>query len=191
MVKAYERVSDLAGMGPDFRRTYVAGFRDAKAEKELTGTAGGGTMYVSTGGRRNEEPLTDAQKAECLRIAKEYGMPVERIVFVEDMLTGYFPFGDRLYIGTDVYPCGNTEKANYMISNRGTLAHEIIGHRAAFLRGKTQITEYLEEVQASLRASRAPGISDEEREILVRDAIERLPEGVKLEDVIHRLFLEV
>lgn len=32
MVKEYERLSDRTGLGPDFRRTYVAGFRDAKNE---------------------------------------------------------------------------------------------------------------------------------------------------------------
>ena len=31
MVGAYERLSDRTGLGPDFRRTYVAGFRDVKA----------------------------------------------------------------------------------------------------------------------------------------------------------------
>ncbi|MBQ6372871.1 MAG: hypothetical protein IJJ45_00095 [Clostridia bacterium] len=37
MVKEYERLSDRTGLGPDFRRTYVAGFGDAKSGKELTG----------------------------------------------------------------------------------------------------------------------------------------------------------
>ena len=36
MVKEYERLSDRTGLGPDFRRTYVAGFRDAKTEKPPT-----------------------------------------------------------------------------------------------------------------------------------------------------------
>ena len=30
LMKAYERIGDLSGMGPDFRRTYVAGFKDVK-----------------------------------------------------------------------------------------------------------------------------------------------------------------
>ena len=44
MVKEYERLSDRTGLGPDFRRTYVAGFRDAKAEKALQRRAKGGTI---------------------------------------------------------------------------------------------------------------------------------------------------
>ena len=191
LTQHYNRITGEAGLEPEYGRMYVSGYRSIKAEDKLTEGTSGGIMNVSTGGRRNEEPLTESQKDECLKIAQEYGMPAERIVFVEDMLTGYFPFADRLYIGTDVYPCGNMEKANYMISNRGTLAHEIVGHRDAYLMGKTQQDDRLEEAQASLRASKAPGLSKEEREILVKDAIDRLPEGVKLDDIIKRLFLEV
>lgn len=185
----YTALSQGAGLKPEYQRTYVAGFRDAK--ETLTSPVNLGIMNVSTGRRRNEETLTEAQKAECLKIAKEYGMPVDRIVFVEDMMTGYFALGDRLYIGTDVYPCGNTDKANYKISHRGALAHEIIGHREAFLKGKTQQEDWMEEAQASVRASKAPGLSEEERDILLKDAEERMPDGVKLDDVLSQMFLEV
>ena len=157
----------------------------------LTGSGKDGTMKVSTGGRRNDTPLTEQQKNECLRIASQYGMPRERVVFSDDMYTGYFPLADKLYIGTDVYPAGNTSKANYMISHRGTLAHELIGHRDAALAGKTQGEEYLEEAQASVRASRAPGLSQRERDILFRDAQERLPDGMLLEEIMSQLYLEV
>ena len=34
MVKGYERLSDMTGLGPDFRRTYVAGFKDVAASSE-------------------------------------------------------------------------------------------------------------------------------------------------------------
>ena len=187
----YTHLSSTAGLKPEYTRTYVGGFVDARATNDLTGVGNNDKMMVSTGGRRNEAPLTEAQRAECISIAKEYGMPIERIVFADDMLTGYFPLGDRLYIGTDVYPSGNTEKANYMISCRGALAHELVGHRNAFLKKKTQAEDYLEEVQASLRASKAQGLTEEERKILVEDARERLPEGITLDDIIQRLFLEV
>ena len=169
----------------------MPGFRDAKAPNALQNSADSGIIKVSTSGRRNDEPLTSSQIEECRQIAIEYGMPPERIVFVEDMYTGYMPLGDRLYISTDVYPCGNTKKANYMISHRGTLAHELIGHRNAYLSGKSQTEDYLEEAQASIRASRlAKGLSDEERKVLLQDAIERLPDGVTLEQVTDLLFLE-
>ena len=43
MMREYERLSDRTGLGPDFRRTYVAGFRDV-SEKVLTGGTGSGIM---------------------------------------------------------------------------------------------------------------------------------------------------
>lgn len=49
MVKEYERLSDRTGLGPDFRRTYVAGFRDAKVEKPLTGRTSSGIMVSDSG----------------------------------------------------------------------------------------------------------------------------------------------
>lgn len=46
MVKEYERLSDRTGLGPDFRRTYVGGFKDAKAEKELQNAAKSGIISI-------------------------------------------------------------------------------------------------------------------------------------------------
>ena len=156
----------------------------------LTNEPQSNKMKVLTGGRRNEEPLTQQQKDECLTIARGFGMPAKRIIFSDNMYTAYLPLGDRLYIGTDVYPVANAKSANSAISHRGALAHELIGHRNAALAGRTQDEEYLEEAQASIRASLlAPGLSDEERKVLMQDAIERLPDGVSLEDVMRKLFL--
>ncbi len=57
--------------------------------------------------------------------------------------------------------------------------------------GRSQLEVYLEEAQASLRASKAKGISEKERVMLIKDAQERLPEGIELVDVIEQLYLEV
>ena len=173
------------------RRGLAAEKKDLQKQGESGIVKKQGEFRVDTGKKRNEQPLTIEQKEECKRIAVAYGMPEDKIVFVEDMYTGYFPLGDKLYIGTDVYPSGNTEKANYKLSHTAAIAHEIVGHREAALLGKTQLVDYLEEAQASLRASKAHGLSDIERKLLVEDAKERLPEGVELDDVIHLLFLEV
>ena len=118
-------------------------------------------------------------------------MPPDKIIFSDNMYTGYLAIADRLYIGTDVYPSGNTTKANYMLSHRAGIAHEVVGHRQAYLAGKTQSEEWLEEVQASLRASKAKGLSDEDRELLKQDAVDRLPDGVTLDSIVGRLFLGV
>ena len=91
MVKAYERLSDRTGLGPDFRRTYVAGFKDVKAEKA-----------VQTGGRilsdwekwERRQAKRDAKAAEYYdkirladdipAIAKAAGMTEQEIGQVKD-----------------------------------------------------------------------------------------------------------
>lgn len=47
-----------------------------------------------------------------------------------------------------------TLTANSRIGIKGTLAHEIVGHREAALAGRTQAVHSLEEAQASIRAAR-------------------------------------
>jgi hypothetical protein len=78
------------------------------------------------------------------------------------------------------------------VSMKGAIAHEIIGHRAAFLNGKTQSDDILEEVQASLRAAiLTPNLSNSERMVLARDGVYRLHKtGKKLKDVRNLLYLE-
>ena len=161
-----------------------------RVDARLTGTGNSGIMHVSSDGRRNEKPLTSEQVKECRQIAIEYGMPTDKIIFSENMFTGYFPFGDSLYIGTDVYPCGNNKKANYMISCKGVLAHELIGHRNAYLKNGSQGIERYEEAQASIRAAKlAKGLSDDERKILLQDAAERLHDDETIESIRSLLFL--
>ena len=95
-----------------------------------------------------------------------------------------------LYIGTDVYPSKDKlAPANCRISNKGALAHEIIGHREAFLEGWQQSDCVLDEIQASIRAARfAPDLTDEERYVLLKDAEERAENaGYELKDIQSKL----
>jgi hypothetical protein len=75
---------------------------------------------------------------------------------------------------------------------RGTLAHEIVGHREAALAGRTQSVPSLEEAQASIRAARfAPDLTSTERFTLLRDSITRLNDkGMKVRDVKDQLFIK-
>ena len=152
-------------------------------------------QYVSTGGFRNELPLTLAQKQEALDYAISLGMPKESIVFVENSNTGYkLFFGDteRLQLGTDVLPSiSKTTTANSRVTMRGAIAHEVVGHRAAELANMTQSNAVLEEAQASIRAARfAKGLTEIERTILLRDGVERLRNaGYKVADIKHELWI--
>ncbi len=152
---------------------------------------------VSTGGLRNEQPLTPEQVQIATDYAIQLGVPKAAIRISDAMNTSYkVVFGiETLYIGTDVLPPHQTIsrlKANSKIGMLAALAHEIVGHRAAELRGETQEDELLEEVQASIRAARfAPDLPLTERILLLRDSVERLSKyGIKLRDVRHKLWID-
>jgi hypothetical protein len=131
---------------------------------------------ADTGGRRNEKPLTEEQKREIKGYAVSLGVPEYKIHFLEYDITGYGPELDVLKIGTDVLPVGERVKsANSNVSLKGTVAHEVVGHREANLGGFAQENILLEEVQASIRAARfAPDLNRQERMDLLRDAVQRL-----------------
>ncbi len=152
---------------------------------------------VNTNGLRNEVSLTAAQQAEAIEYAKSLGVSDDMIRMTENMNTGYCQcfWKETLYIGTDVLPSTNPGiakmYANSRASMRAALAHEIIGHRAASLAGKTHRIGLLEEVQASIRAARyAPGLSSTERITLLRDAIERIYPKMRIRQVKNMLWID-
>jgi hypothetical protein len=145
---------------------------------------------ADTDGRRNEKPLTPEQVEQTRSYALSLGMPEKKIKFSDHVLTSYSSGYDVLIIGTDVYPLNvSSDVPNDNVSWKGTLAHEIVGHREASLKGATQKEKVLEEAQASMRAARfAPGLSEKEREVLLADAEYRLvSKGLSLNDVINDL----
>lgn len=162
---------------------------------EAQASQAGALRQVNTGGLRNEVPLTNAQRAEAGEYARSLGMPGESIRYSEFIETSYGPTFDMLIIGTDVLPRSNvglgTFTANSRISMRGAIAHEILGHRAAALAGRTQAINALEEAQASIRAARfAPDLTSTERYTLLRDAITRLHNaGFEVREVRGQLWV--
>ena len=154
----------------------------------------GAIMKVQTGGRRNETPLTESQIKENVDYAVLLGMKREQVRYGDHYNTSYGSSFDMVYLGTDLYPAKNGKTANERISNKGALAHEIVGHRETFLKGTSLFEEddVLDEVQASIRAARfAPGLTAKDRNLLLRDAIERLKkDGRRIRDVKHLLDIE-
>jgi len=149
---------------------------------------------ADTGGRRNEKPLAP----DVFKNAKDYavliGMPSDNIRYSERSLTSYLGGGiDVLTIGTDVLPIvGRTKNPNDNISLKGAVAHEVIGHREADLKGRSiSENEPLDEAQASIRAARfAPNLDCNERGDLIRDAIMRLKNaGMSIRAVKNQLFI--
>jgi hypothetical protein len=156
-------------------------------------------LNVASGGKRGEVPLTATQRAEVDNYLKNFDLDGVAIRHVDDtnLSTGYL-HGDLfsvLNIGSDVVP-GNvglgTLTANSRVSLRGTLAHEIVGHREAALAGRSQSIHSLEEAQASIRAARfAPDLTSTERFTLLRDSVTRLHDkGIKVRDVKDQLFIQ-
>lgn len=157
-------------------------------------------LPVDTGGLRGELPLSISQKEQILEYIKliESGAPkkVEIIRWVDkrQLNTGYSPGFDLLQIGSDVMPATGsrgtgTHSANTRLSWKGSIAHELVGHREAALVGQTQSQLPLEEAQASIRAARfAPSLTSTERYTLLRDAITRLNQArLKIRQVKHLL----
>lgn len=151
-------------------------------------------FQIDTGGKRNEEELTDEQIKDAKAAAVQQGYDGD-IYYSANSNTAFHgsiegdPF-HYLVIGTDAYPKqppGST--ANEQVSMNGCMAHEVVGHYEAWKKGTDQTDPVLEEVQASIRASRfGVDLTEDEREILLKDALERLEaEGLKLEDVIGDL----
>ena len=164
-------------------------YRHRSRETGLQSAAAGSSMKVSTGGHRNERPLTEEQIRDCTDYAVSLGMPRDQIVYLENINTSYTgSVFDVLVIGTDAYPSGDTSRANYEMSNRAAIAHEVVGHRATCLHGTNKTSTPMDEAQASYRAARlAPGLSDDDRRLLEQDARDRLSAiGVNLDDVIDQ-----
>jgi hypothetical protein len=150
---------------------------------------------IDTGGRRREKPLTAEQIRKAKDFAIELGMPEDQISYSDSQYyTGHEPNFDILLLGTDLYPAEDpkqgTKNANMRVTWKGAISHELVGHREAALKGWTQKNVLFEETQASIRAARfTPGLSDIERITLLRDAISRLPEGIRLRDIRNKLHI--
>ncbi|SMF73078.1 hypothetical protein SAMN05661091_0929 [Paenibacillus uliginis N3/975] len=164
---------------------------------------------ISSGGLRNELPLTDTQKAEIVDYTKSLNFPEENIIvsrpgFYDEWNTGMMY--DRFIINTDVLPAEQTGigilAANSRVTGKATIAHEIVGHYEAYKAGRafelydvdaeTFKKNYaLDEAQASIRAARfAPDLTSTERMTLLRDAIARLKNAdLRIRDVRDELYI--
>lgn len=136
--------------------------------------------YVSTEGKRYENPLTNEQIETARKEAVKQGYTGD-ILYSSNSNTAFHGTveGEKfhyLVIGTDAYPIeGNNNSANERITVRGCMAHEVIGHYEAWKKGTTQNNMILEEAQASIRAAKfGIDLTDEERQDLMQDAMDRL-----------------
>jgi hypothetical protein len=132
---------------------------NAKSVDELLEDAEKVFKPIRTGGLRGEKELTKTEINDILEYSKKYGIKEEDIFFKnnDSDYTSYarlFEKQDVLYINTDVMPALKPINANSKVSWKGAIAHELEGHRASALAGKSNPNALLEEVQASVRASK-------------------------------------
>ena len=158
---------------------------------------------VNTQGKRNDLPLTKEQYDELVLYVKRLGFPEENIVpyNVDCSFETGLLYGERLYINNDALPSNiPSNDPNSLISGKGAMAHEIIGHYETILKGTAFTTQTydasgavkidfynlaLDEAQASIRAGRfAPDLTLEERLTLIKDGIMRLKkQGIKIREI--------
>ncbi|ODT76141.1 hypothetical protein ABS71_03740 [bacterium SCN 62-11] len=144
---------------------------------------------------RNVEKLRPSARKQAMNYIRESGDMPEKIAFTPDGNTAYYPGWDTLRIAPDLLPHRSppvgTLGANSRIGMKGCIAHELKGHRAAALAGKTHPNPILEEAQASIRGARfGHNLTKAERYTLLRDAISRLSQrGIRIRDVKADLWI--
>ena len=189
-MQSTDRLQQKSANEADREQSNFAIMHEEKVENKINHCI----MKVDTGGRRNEQRLSDMQIFEAKEAARKQGYTGDihysdysHTSFHGSTESGGFHF---LVIGTDTYPLSDRRgTANERISVNGCMAHEIVGHYEAWLKGTTQNELVLEEAQASIRASKfGVGLTDEERETLFEDAIDRLKNaGILYSEVRDRL----
>jgi hypothetical protein len=91
--------------------------------------------------------------------------------------TSYNPNRDKVVVTGNVLPDVTSDYPRDRMSSMAVLAHEYYGHRpyrAQYLENPKSITEWADEFRASYMAAKnSPGLSREDRQYLILDAIER------------------
>lgn len=168
----------------------------------LKGWASKGCYQMSEGVGRNTMRMRSSRVREAKNyLAEFYAEPKGGIHFHSSPVrsvknTQYCTLTDSLHITPDALPSKvpaslGTRGANLRVSLKGCLAHEMEGHRRAFIHGKSQPVRVLEEAQASIRAARyGKGLEQMERYTLLRDGISRLAaQGIKIREVKDLLWI--
>lgn len=135
-------------------------------------------------------PLSDADKEFVTGEIDAIGADRKHFIFRDFRATAYSAARDKVFVSSSVFPSadGSTNPTD-MLSVRATLAHEYYGHRAY---RNTQLREgaWNDEFRASYMAAQfSPGLSDEDRAMLISDALQRAKDAgvnIKLNSFMRR-----
>lgn len=97
---------------------------------------------------------------------------------VQNMQTGYYDELDEIILNRGVLPSADTSlSARDMMSSKAVIAHEYYGHRS-FRNTRLKQEDWRDEFRASYTAAiKTPNLSDEDRQLLMRDALDRAKEA--------------
>lgn len=180
--KYYRELANKAGIGTEYQRTYVAGFRDFRGARTLTGNGKSGTMGtearpMANGLRSQPRDLTPEEIESVKESIRRIGADESVFLFNSGARTSYDDDIDRIYIKGDVFPDMDSSVAADRMSVEAVLAHEYYGHRTN--RGTSlPMGDWRDELRASMTASvYGQGLTVEDRQLLMRDALDRAALG--------------
>lgn len=134
---------------------------------------------MANGGRKSQfVKLTDENKQYIIKEAKAIGIEKKHLVFADGVRTAYREDVNKIFVSSQVFPSPDDSSiARDRMSVRAVLAHEYYGH---YKNKNTSIpsNHWIDEFRASYRAAqRCPNLSDEDRSLLMRDALDRAKEA--------------
>ena len=189
-----EKVFDIGPIdNADTRRTVESMRREVEWEKnqaskikDLTNSGNSDIMQsrnfdnrnMSSGNRRSAyHTLTDDEISSIKEDAKTLNIPQNILRFNEGNSTGFCDWNMIITIRGDVLPDIDSTYLRDRLSQRAVLAHEYYGHYKQHP-SKFRVGDWRDEFRASYRAAiDAPGLSDEERRMLMLDAYDRAKEA--------------
>ena len=120
----------------------------------------------------NEEEIENVKKD-----AKLLGIPQDVLRFNEGSQTGFSDYHRVINIRGDVLPDTASDNLRDRLSQRAVLAHEYYGHYKNHP-SPFRVGDWRDEFRASYRAAiESPGLSDDERRMLMLDAYDRAKEA--------------
>lgn len=178
----YKRFSKAAGLPEQRQRLKFA----KDAENSLAISANNGNMpsrgiadrNMANGLRQSPSHILDDQEIQAVYAdADSIGVPRDVLRFNTGARTGYDDLDEVINIRGDIFPDMTSTYNRDLLSSRAALAHEYYGH--FMTRGTTlRPGDWRDEFRASYRAAKhTPNLTDAERQMLMRDALDRAKEA--------------
>lgn len=119
-------------------------------------------------------PMSEEDKSFVIREAKSIGIDTSVIRFRDGYPTAYSDERDIVFVSSSVFPSEDgSMNPTDLLSVRATLAHEYYGHRA-YRNTRVPKGAWNDEFRASYMAAlNCPNLSNEDKAMLIADAIER------------------